>query len=263
MKKIFFLILGMILSVSFVMNEAAAQDKNAPKIRIGEFTGTSGGTVDKTESESSKGLTDADVEFLYKAGFFDEDPFLRHRISVAFNLFVINLEPHLKKRPGGGLDNEGSSDTSFLGIAIQYHCGISFLRDYDWLGNPLFGVNLLLDFSFGSGGWVGNIMTLGFGGEVHFLWICKAAVGLAYVQSENKIFEDGSLYVSPPGRNLPIIDRKSKTLPFWQLGISIPVSKEFDVFALVSVIEDEYYGTGSGNYLALESFRGGVAWKFF
>jgi len=196
MKKIFFLILGMILSVSAVMNEAAAQDRGAPKIRIGEFTGSSDAKTAETESDSSKGLTNSDVEFLYKAGFFDEDPFLRHRISVAYNSFYIDNKEHFIYEGGAYKEISSNKKSYSHGIAIQYHLGASFLRDYDWLGNPLLGVNLFFDGSFGSVGWLGNIMTLGVGGEIHFLWICKIAVGIAYIQSEKKLFTSGEYYYS-------------------------------------------------------------------
>jgi len=94
MKKIFFLILGITLSIAVVMNkEAASQDKKAPKIRIGEFTGSTGEAVDETESATPQSLTDSDVEFMYGAGFFD-DEFFRQRISVAYNLFYIQDPGH-------------------------------------------------------------------------------------------------------------------------------------------------------------------------
>jgi len=54
-------------------------------------------------------------------------------------------------------------------------------------------------------------------------------------------------------------------MPFLQLGISIPVSKDFDVFALVSALEERYDIDEGGSDLSMYmvSFRAGVAWKFF
>lgn len=268
MKKIFFLILAMTLSIAVLMNEAAAQGKKAPKIRIGEFTGTAGETVDKTESDSPKGLTDSDVEFMYRAGLLDEKlPFFRQRFSVGYNLFYIKESRHLIHDDGGALVENGRKSHYSNGIAIQYHFGASFTRDYDWLGNPLLGVNLLLDGSFGTGG--GDIMSLGIGGEVHFLWIFKIAYGFVYAESENKMFtpnKDPVDFSYMGSGMLPVHDKKSARLDFVQVGISIPVSKEFDVFALVSLIEervnDWYYGNDLASSQIL-SCRAGISWKIF
>ena len=224
MKKIFFLIMGMILSIAVATNEAAA---------------------DETESDSPKGLSDSDIEVMFQAGLLryerpsDERPseFFQARFSVAYNLFYIYNKDHLAYE-GGSLVYNKEKQIFSHGIALQYHTGASFMRKYDWRGNPLLGANLLLDFSFGSGG-AGSIMTLGIGGEAHFLWVCKIAAGTTYVQSGNKLFSsDKQDFTTSPGRtaNLPIRDKKSRVRPFFQGGVSVPVSHELDVFALGSLI---------------------------
>ncbi|MCL1834247.1 MAG: hypothetical protein FWG49_07075 [Leptospirales bacterium] len=250
MKNIFFIILGITLSMTVLMNEAAAQ---TPKIRIGEFTGSSGGTtVEEIESGSSKGLTDADVEFMYKAGLFDDEvPFFRQRISLAYSLFEFKENDRYFRYEGGTLaEKYKGTYPSSHGIAIQYHYGASFIRDLDWRGNPLLGLNLLLDGSFGS-----DIKTLGLGAELHFLWIFKIAAGITYMQSENRIFKSGEAFYSSWGKNKPIKDDKSAMLEFFQFGITIPLSSKFDLFALLSYSEDED--------LDINSFRTGVSLKFW
>ena len=259
MKKIFFLILGIALSMTVVMSDAAAaEEKKGPKIRLGEFTGTTDSGTDETKYDSQKGLSDSDIEFMYRAGVFDEPPkFFRQRISVAYNLFYIHNKEHFTY----DLVQMGDEKHYSNGIAIQYHCGISLIRYFDWRSNPFLGVNLLLDGSLGSGG-AGNIKTLGVGGEVHFLWIFQIGAGLSYIQSENRIFGSGrTQYSAWYGRNIPIKDKKSKTLPFFQGGISIPVSNKYDVFALVRMNYEEE-GDDNHTTLTISSCRTGVAWKF-
>jgi len=230
-------------------------------------------TKDETEPEPEpvlpKKTADSDVEFMHRAGLFDEEPygFFRKRISVAYNLFDIKYFKHTRELD----DKRGCSN----GIAIQYHCGVSFTRGFDWRGNPLFGVNLLFDGSIGFGvggnmmaglvnakgsdpldlgaGW--NIMTLGFGGEVHFLWIFKIAAGYTYVNASRKIFYSGGYDHSPAVKRPP--DKKSGMLLFLQGGISLPVSNKSDIFALISFSDGpDARGAETRNY------RVGIARKF-
>ncbi|MCL1833829.1 MAG: hypothetical protein FWG49_04935, partial [Leptospirales bacterium] len=156
---------------------------------------------------------------------------------------------------GGSLVEINNDKKSYSnGIAIQYHCGVSFIREYDWRGNPLFGLNLLLDCSFGS-----DIKTLGLGVEVHFLWIFKIAAGSTYIQSENSIFKSG--YANSPfsGKFLGLQDKKSATLDFFQVGITIPLSNKFDLFVLWSNSKDKGYPESD---LSITSLRTGVSLKF-
>ena len=265
MKKIIFLILCITLTITVVMSDAAAREKKGPKIRLGEFTGTdsgSGTAADKTDSSSPKGLTDDDVEFMYRAGVFDdEEPlgFFRQRISIGYNLFMISRH-FIYEYDGGGLLVEREMERAYShGIAIQYHLGISLMRDYDWRGNPILGVNFLLDGSFGYG--ENNIMTLGLGGEVHFLWIFKIAAGVGYIKSESTIFRSGE-YAPFYGQNKPVRNEKSGILPFIQFGISIPVSNKYDVFALFSEFRNEEGQGGDRPFPDIEFFRAGISWKF-
>ena len=264
MKKIFFLILGITLSIAVVMNkEAASQDKKAPKIRIGEFTGSSDETVDETESNSPKGLTDSDVEFMYRAGLFDEEPgFFRQRFSIAFNVSQIDGKGQAYlANEGRTLVRKEMGSSYANGVAIQYHLGTSFIRDFDWHGNPLLGLNLLLDGSFVYRHF--SVTSFGVGAELHFLWILKAAVGVGSVWSSDEIFASGE-YDYLGTEFLPLKDRKNASFRFFQYGISIPVSNKYDVFALMNISKENRSGGEGGEYSSVEiaSFRAGVAWKF-
>ena len=261
MKKIFFLILGIALSMTIVMSDASAdEEKKGPKVRLGEFTGTSGAGADETKSDAPKGLTDDDIKFMYQAGVFEKPPGLfRQRFSIAYNLSWINTRDHFVYDAGSLAEREGEKTYS-NGIAIQYNFGISLMRYFDWRNNPLLGVNFLLDSSFG---FIGdrNITTLGFGGEVHFLWIFKMAMGYNYIKSNNMIFGSGKYIPVQWGNDYAIKDSKSTSLLFVQAGISIPVSKESDVFASASLMEEQDRSNLDDD-TEIISFRAGVAWKF-
>ena len=262
MKKIIFLILCITLSITVVMSDAAAQEKKGPRVRLGEFTGTDSGSdtaADKTDTSSPKGLTDDDLELMARAGVFDEDEpkFFRQRFSIAYNMFMIFAGDHTTD--GGVTEVHNNTEYSPYGIAIQYQLGISLMRDYDWRGNPILGVNFLLDGSFGYG--ENNIMTLGLGGEVHFLWIFKIAAGVGYIKSESTIFRSGE-YAPFYGQNKPVRNEKSGILPFIQFGISIPVSNKYDVFALFSEFRNEEGQGGDRPFPDIEFFRAGISWKF-
>ena len=164
----------------------------------------------ETETASPKDLVEDEIEFMHRAGIFDEDSygFFRHRISIAYNLSRIG--PRSKKKraylthEGGTLVRKEINYSYVNGAAIQYHLGMSFIRSSDWRGNPLLGANLLLDGSLASGRNE-NIQSIGLGAELHFFWVFKAAVGYRAMRSKNRIFHPFPVYYLP-GQSLPVKD---------------------------------------------------------
>jgi len=180
------------------------------------------------------------------------------RLSAAYNVSRTNLP--VEWNGSGGSHFEDMSGYAY-GIAVQYHFLGIHISDSSWRGNPLFGLNLFLDGTLVNNKSSQGTLRLGlagFGLELQFLYVFRAAAGLSFVYyDEITIHGSGSA----PAR----LTNGWERILFLQGGISIPVYDRYDVFVLAdfrSNYENTQYEFSKLPTFDIVSYRAGIGYRF-